>query len=328
MSLGMRQIACVASVLVLLVVAIVGCGTQSGMDETVPETGYFESVRPACTALPGSDRDPCERVLTSTLAAGLNAGGYGLTLPPLPLDPEWVYRALWFGGGNRTPQVVIRGVVAMNSARCSEVRAYNIGEDNHKSWGEDSPVTREVCYVDVAVNEYIVGSGPSRIPIVIHRRRSVPRTDVGYGTDSYFADLAAPIRDSLEGSEFIFELATPWDFAWADWRPVHSWDVQRNADWTIVGVSGMWPLFSGKSNIEDWEYPLDELQEKLKAAHAKVAAEYGGRISDEPGSPMLVTDASRESLLAQLRELGAYDAPGITPAPAPPAPDSGWSLWR
>ena len=322
MSLRTLALVC-ATVLLALVVA--SCGFQA---TDVTEIRIAEAIRPACAPVPGSDSDPCERQPNSNAVGAINAGGYSLTMPPLPLDPEWIYKVEWARGGNRTPQVIIRGVVALNSARCSEVRAYNISEDYHKSWGEDSSRTRVVCYVDVDISEYIVASGPSRIPIVVHRHRSVPRADIGEDGDSYFTELADPIRDSLEGREFIFELATPWDHAWADWRPIHSWHVQRKTDWTIVGVSGMWPLFSGKSKIEDWEYPLHELQRRLAAAHAKIAEEYGGRISDELDSPMLVADASRESLLAQLRERGAYDVPGITPVPAPPAPDSGWSLWR
>ena len=35
---------------------------------------------------------------------------------------------------------------------------------------------------------------------------------------------------------------------------------------------------------------------------------------------MLVSDANRQFLLDQIRELGGYDAPGITPVAAPPAP--------
>ena len=289
------------------------CAVNSNSTRTRPS----DHVRPPCAGLPGSDRDPCDRELSSNSATDPNPGGYGLSEPPLPLDPEWLYRTEWSRGGTRTPQVVLRGIVALNSARCSEIRAYNFGEGDNENWGAESARTREVCNVEIDVSEYIVGTGPSRVPIVVYRRRSVPRSSVNYGTDSYFAELAAPFRDSMEGGEFIFELATPYDFAWGDWRAVHAWDVQRRSDGTIVGVSGKWPLFAHDSEIGDWEYPLDELQRKLKAAHAKVSAEYGGRISDEPGSPMLVADASRESLLAQLRELGAYDAPGITPAPAP-----------
>ena len=288
-----------------------------------------ESVRPPCTALPGLDRDPCERNVGLNARAGQNPGAYyGPSLPPLPLDPEWLYRMEWGRQGVRTPQIVVRGIVAPGSARCSEVRAYHYGGSDHGSWGVDSERTLEVCHVDVDASEYLVGSGPSRFPLLIRWYRSVLRTGSDYGTTTYFEDRAAPFRASMEGSERIFELTGPYDFAWGDWTAVHTWDVQRKTDGTIVGVSGMWRKYSGRSEIEDWEYPLDQLQRRLKAAHATVAAEYDGRISDEPDSPMLATDASRESLLAQLRELGAYDVPGITPVPAPPAPDSGWSLWR
>ena len=307
-------VAFVVSMLVLLAISCRLGGAQ------VAEVRIFDSARPPCNQLPGSDRDPCERTLEAGSSTDSDSNTYYVETPPLPLDPEWLYRSEWSRQGVRTPQIVVRGIVAPGSARCSEVRAYHYGGSDHGSWGVDSERTLEVCHVDVNASEYLVGSGPSRFPLLIRWYRSVLRTGSDYGTTTYFEDRAAPFRASMEGSERIFELTGPYDFAWGDWTAVHTWDVQRKTDGTIVGVSGMWRRYSGHSDIEDWEYPLDELQRKLKAAHATVAAEHGGRISDEPDSPMLVTDASRENLLGQLRELGAYDAPGITPVPAPPAP--------
>ena len=280
---------------------------------------FAETVRPPCVSIPGSDRDPCQRKVEPIGHENPSTNAHGFRVPPLPFDPEWLFRLEWSRQGVRTPQLVVRGVVVPNSGRCSEVKAYNLGGD-HGRIGTDSSRTRELCHVDFRVSEYIVGSGPARFSVIAIWRGSVSRSASGYGSKEYFGELVAPIRNELEGGEFIIELSHPHDLAWGEWRSLHAWDIQRREDGTVIGQSGMWRFFSGSTDIEDWEIPLDELQPKLKAAHAKIAAEYGGRISDEPDSPMLVTNAGRSHLLAQLRELGAYDAPDITPVPAPPAP--------
>ena len=314
MSPWLLAVACSVSLLILSTASCVSDETNSS------EIRFVDGVRPACAPVPGSDRDPCQREFTPISLPGQNSAGHGLKVPPLPVDPEWLYRQEWSRQGVTTPQVVLRGVVAQNSARCSEVGAYHIGSDWYGLIEQDSATARIVCHVDVDVSEYLVGSGPSRLTIIPYWHRSVPTDTSGYGTSEYFAEMTSPIRDGLEGFEFVFELALPHDLAWGEWVHVHSWDLLRRPDGTIVGRAIMWTLFEGTTDVTDWEIPLDELQSKLKAAHAKVAAEHGGRISDEPDSPMLVTDAGRDSLLGQLRTLGAYDAPGITPVPAPLAP--------
>ena len=285
--------------------------------ESAPTARIPLTTVPPCTPVPGSDRDPCERFPNQGEDSHVYAVGHIFGKPPLPLDPEWLFRSAWDTDGIKTPQIVVRGVGVADSSRCSEVAAYNFGGGDYSVAPADAPYTMEVCHIDFDVREYIVGTGPSRIPVIVEWHASVLRTSSDYGTESYFNKLESPIRDVFEGNEKILELVQPSNLAWGDWSNSHAWDVQMRSDGLIVGVSGKWPLFAHDSEVEDWEYPLDELQQKLKTAHDKVAAEHGGRISDGPDSPMLVTDASRESLLAQLRELGAYDAPGITPAPAP-----------
>ena len=279
-----------------------------------------DGVRPACAPVPGSDRDPCERTQNSAASSDANQSAYFIGRTEFTFTPEWLYRTEWGNGGFSTPQLLVRGVVVVDSARCSEARAYNFGGGDHGLTPPDSQVALELCHIEVDVSEYLLGSGPSRLTVIVGWYPSVYKNYAEYGTVAYFNEVAAPIRDALEGREYVIELALPPDMAWGEWRMLHSWQLQETKSGTIMAISAMSILSSNESDIEDFQFPLDELVPELKAVHAEVAGEYGGRISDEPDSPMLVTDASRESLLGQLRELGAYDAPGITPVPAPPAP--------
>ena len=305
----------VASCAVLLWLSLSCIAEGSGANDL----RFAASVRPPCVKIPGSDRDPCERTLDLSTQPNAESSGHSDSDPPLPIEPEWLYRLEWSRQGSRTPQLVVRGIVAPNSSRCSEVNAYHIG-GHFGTFEATSPVASLVCHADFDVSEYVVGSGPARFPFIAYWQHSLSRDAHGYGTVGFFSQQAFPVRDELEGVEFIIEFAHSHDLAWGDWMLLHAWDIQRRSDGTIVGRSGMWHYHTRSTDVEDWEIPIGELQPKLKAAHAKVAAEYGGRISDEPDSPMLVTNASRSHLLAQLRELGAYDSPDITPVPAPPAP--------
>ena len=303
----------------------------AGMAESADATEIWteDSVRPACAPVPWSDRYPCERLPIRVEGSYLGAMGHMFWKPELPLDPESLYRTAWGRQGIETPQIVVRAVGVPNSSRCSEVGAFNYGGIDYSVAPPDSELTNDVCHVDFDVSEYIIGTGACRIPVIVDWRALVDRTSGVYGTPSYLAKLVAPIAAVYEGNELILELVQPPDLAWGNWSNSHVWDVVRKSDGTIVGRSGMWPLLAGGSEVEDWEFPLDELQKKLKAAHLKVAAEHGGRISADPNSPMLVNDASTESLLAQLREVGAYDAPRITPIVVPPLPRRvGLDLWN
>ena len=220
------------------------------------------------------------------------------------------------GNAVTTPQIVIRGTVLPGSARCVESRAVHHGQKYFRIFGPDSKYVQEVCFVDVSVGEYIVGKGPSKLPIVVGWRNSVPTDEPGYGTDSYYSAIVAPIKDWTEEIEFVFLLTRPVDRAWADWGIGDIWDVQRTSDGSIIASHELAGYFTDIDS-SDFEYPLVDLRWMIRDAHAKVSREFNGRAGESPDSPKLVTDANREFLLEQLRELGAYDIPGITPMAAP-----------
>ena len=282
---------------------------------------YMDEVRPACVPIEGSVNEPCTRRLPWSIDSYPKASVSFSDdfIKSFPINVEEEMRRSWNLEGLKTPQVIMRGTVLPGSARCVADGAVLVPRKYHYKASHESPL--EVCYIDIAVNEYIVGGGPSRVTVVAGWNTRVYTGGQNYGTPDYYDLLAEPIRESMEGIEFIFDLVRPWNSAHADWGFYNLWDVQRKPNGELVGVSRWLGLVGTYDTLDQFEHPLAELQETMKTVHAKISTEMGGRISDEPGSPMLVADASRESLLAQLRELGAYDVPGITPMPAPPAPD-------
>ena len=296
--------------------AMSACGGQ-WLDRSESRT-YLDEVRPACVPIEGAINEPCARRLpwSITTYPQVSLSFTEDVIKEYPISVEEETRRSWGFGGLVTPQVIMRGTVLPSSARC--VAHGSMAHSNREPYtvSPDSPL--EVCYVDVSVSEYIVGRGPAVVTIVAGWRTRARTNAEGYGTPEYYRELAEPIRQTMEGIEFIFNLIRPTNLTHGEWQTYNLWDVQRKADGEIVGVSRWIQWFGGKHNLTEFEHPLAELQASMKTVHAKISAEKDGRIGD-PNSPKLVTDAHREDLLEQIRELGGYDAPGITPVAAPPA---------
>lgn len=287
------------------------------------DRAYMDDALAPCVPIEGALNEPCERrVPWSTDTYPRVSASYSWNaIGSLPLDPEEEYRRDWEYGAARTPQVVLRGVVNPGSTRCTEVLALHYDSGKHEKFEPDSNTALVVCYVDIVAREYIANRGPAQLEVVVGWVPGVWTTEEGYGTREYFRTFEDRISRSIEGIEFIFNLVRPFNMVHGAWHIDNLWDVQRREDGTIVGLSWWIDVFGNGANTSDFEYPLPELQRKLRDAHATVSAEYGGRIAAGADTPKIVVDAHRDSLLAQLRELGAYDVPGITPIAPPPAYD-------
>ena len=323
-TLRLLAVVCASLSLLLFVAA---CGGQSA-DKHSSRT-YLDDVRPACVKLPGSINEPCARRQPWSIGrmVSVSVTFSRDVISDLPFDVEYEFRRAWERSeGVSTPQVIVRGTVLPGSTRCRSEKVIIWGDGTYTLDNGGRPY--EVCYVEVAANEYIVGRGPERVTVVAGWNLFVNENVPGYGTAAYYRDIGDPIRDSMEGIEFVFPLVQPSNLGHGEWYYSDLWDVQRRADGTIVGVSWWIDVFGKRDNWSGFEHPLPELVRMMKSAHVKVAAEYGGRIAKSPSSPLLINDAHRDDLLGQLRELGAYDVPGITPVPAPPAPDLRKSIGR
>ena len=282
------------------------------------DRSFMDDALPACVPIEGALNEPCERRIPWSIDPLENAR---LDFSPnvigsWPLEPEEEFRRDW-GTGSRAPQVILRGIFEPGSTRCRSIPARLYSDGTHKVFPPDDRAARVVCYADMAVREYIVNRGPARLEVVVPWVPGVWTDEEGYGTPEYFGRFENRISRSTEGIEFISNLVRPSNLVDGAWHVDNLWDVQRRDDGTIVGVSWWIDVFRA-NNVSDFEYPLAVLQRKLREAHATVSAEFGGRITISPNSPKIVADAHRDTLLAQLRELGAYDVPGITPIAPPP----------
>ena len=180
------------------------------------------------------------------------------------------------------------------------------------------------CYTDIAVREYIFGSGPSLVTIR-SKSRSTDEISPDFGTvardAAYFADISSPLTESFEGYEWVLWLSTPRDASQAAWNVTSLWDVQRREDGSIVGVSRYRRGSNDESvYLDRLEPPLDSFVTDTKAAMAHYVELYDGRVGESPDAPLLLPSADLSSVYEYIKLMGALEVPGFTYKPPPPSP--------
>ena len=279
---------------------------------------------PPCTPWPESDRDPCERRVPWEWPS---LKGNTIALLYAEPDPVHTIREAVDRGFKHLTQIphhVIRGVVVPGSTRCALQTGSALSKSNLEDevlWRPDSRRIR--CFLDVSVREYLVGTGPVRITIQKGVRgyrdqrpgfANVPRND------DYFADIASPLINALEGYEWIFWLETPFDPTSETWESSQYWNVQKKQDGSIVAVD-RWSGRHSKQEIyaDRLEIPLDQYAVEIKEARQHYDELYDGKVSASQNAPAIIPTAHRSDLIAYLQAVGTYDVPGFTPQPPPPA---------
>ena len=291
------------SLLAVLVLLLVACAQEEPAE-------YFQGAIPPCTPVGGVDVDPCEPRAFKETSAGL-AGGES---PFAEGDGTAPYTVRWYLGaknaaGIGASHIVVRGTYPPGTIRCRQhdkVRA--------PTWTsfDDLLFPTTKCYVDVRVNEYYLGSGPSLLTVVVWE-------DLGArslaNSDQWFADIV--------GREEILFLGPGIDYAVETLEAFHRWDVQRDGD-TAIAVHpwrDFW-LRRGEHHRSSLEIPLSEFGAAVTAAHAVRLADYGGRVITFPRfpeveAPMVQTDANK--LHDFYVAAGAMDHPDGPPGQPPPS---------
>jgi hypothetical protein len=129
---------------------------------TPPE--YLAQEIPLCTPVPGSSVDPCERgVATFRWGYGADSVDY----PPDSDRPEGVQAVFTGDSLLFVPHLVLRGTYLPETVRCTSGDRFRplpyLSRDEYEHF-EGSRALK--CYVDLRVNTYIVGKGPSRLTIL------------------------------------------------------------------------------------------------------------------------------------------------------------------
>ncbi len=284
-------------------------------------------VIPPCTPVEGSVIDPCRP----------SGRPFHIDIPNVHADGVWKAEYAYAEGHldrgypEGVAHIVIRATTLPDTIRCRFGMSRNLPSAREGEWrGGD---TRLRCFVDVRVNEYIVGNGPATLTILYLNAAHFDYapdgeqpliTDVEHaiaqgGTIGY-------LRFRMAINEWVMFLRPPRDVAVEVWGIGNPWDVRQLFDGSIVAIN---PLFEGSLNwmirseadIPSFKEakepkPLEEFVSEIKAAHEERVREYDGRIGADEALPKLVQRPSdlREYLMA----VGAYDHPDGPPAQPPP----------
>ncbi len=318
-----------------LINILYACSNNVSIKDDSSSDGYLESDLPACDQILIEGIDPCERRDHIALPESAPQSISIDDTPPSIADT--LNFKTYSTYGEAAPHMVIRGIPLPGTARCaswSMVLPSFLPQSDIES--VSNLLRHLMCHIDVQVNEYIVGNGPSSITAVFSAMpysaeyHDVLSQDVWDEITRYNQD---DVTDSFEAREWMIWIGPSYTTSLEGWAVYERWDVQRRSDGTIVAVSPSKQHYEPTpDNLARLEMPLEEFRKQIVAAHEARVAETGGRIgtddssgrtkrsADDPPLPPLITDAN--DLHSYYRnELRAYDNLTATPQPPPPVPD-------
>ena len=260
---------------------------------------YLEEVIPPCVPLEGGSHDPCARtrpqeVAVLSVRAAPPIWPHTDDLPTITetimgYDPPTIHH------------IVVRATVLDDTTRCGlhpVILADYAGITASSSW------YRYNCYVDVRVNEYIVGTGPSELTVDLHGEvldlTEEQRADWDNWKDGWLTDVArdpqARTAAVYEGKEVVLFLGPNLTIAVESWYggtgTADVWFVQQPDEGATRAVA---PDIHDALTVDQrnkLDMPLADLVTKIKAAAVVRDDEYDGRIGEDTDLPDLIDDAN------------------------------------
>ena len=286
---------------------------------------YFSGSIPPCTPVEGADSDRCEPLP----ATGSNSTA--TTAPPAD-TPRPAAHLMGFSNIGAT-HLVLRVTFLPGTVRCEirdTERAPNWSglRDLRADEGELGKIT---CYGDVRVNEYILGTGPPTLTLVIaearlfsasvsdgegERLRRAAENDLAQGDDSVFDWVPEGGMGGLELIQFVGPAA---DYRVETLQTFGGLRLNRKEDSTVVVLHPYWDYWSEvdyeryRSQIE---WSLADFKTLMAEAHQQRVTDWGGRVGPDAHVPVVHTDAN--TLHDFYVNIGAYDHPDGPPELPPP----------
>ena len=320
--------------------------TQTATPGAAPT--YLTQEIPPCTPAPGSSVDPCEPGAKGTLIT--ESGSLSIMAPPLLVED-----LVSFPVSVHTTHIALRGTYLPSTVRCTS--GHQLRGPLYVGRGQASYGLFIYCFADVRVNAYLLGTGPSTLTVVVEKslytRRGIYDDD-DYGLEQLEGRRLAYERALAEGGRFEYDgsprrgnpraklvvTGPPGGIGGREvvlfigpsirtsveaWEVFWTWDVERRDDGTVVALHPYREWFTRPFEQSYAEIELPALTQAVTAAHQARVAANGGRIGEDTGLPMLVTDANRLRQYFSDPKVGGY-APGVPtpeqPPPVPPVVDS------
>ena len=304
---------------------------SAGMSEAEPTrqpAPQLDSVVPPCVRMPNSFVNPCERRESWPDHQPLIHAE--VRLPEIfPRLHDYIY---YQTEPEYIAHFIVRATVIPGTIRCgnSAFQLY-ISSSYYDTFAERLGRGWPYCFVDIAVNEYLVGTGPNRLTVNTGIR---PASPVGSDRDCDAACLKHGVDlvklTAIEGVEWIFTLGGPHDLGALAWDIVYRWDVQLREDGQVVAVSPWKALMLSVSspgnydmNLARLEHTLDNFKSIVKKAHSDLTNLTGGRITtvtDLRGQPaaLLAVDAGPDALSDFVSSTTAIERLNAEPSTPPP----------
>ena len=238
--------------------------------------------------------------------------------------------------------LVVRATYLPNTVRCENrlkwrVPTYRGTPSEHRPLGRDQSIDTGlglvVCFADVRANEYIVGTGPDELTVVLQEfpywEASVPDPVVErrllvlenvFTRGDYHDNTSWVPADGLEGVESFVFLGPATDHGLEAWQVYAFWDIERTDDGSIVAVHpnrDKWERSHPGQYTAEVEMSMDAFKTAARAAQKARMDEYDGRIGEASDLPDIVTDANAFNLY--YTDVGAVNHPDGAPAAPPPA---------
>ena len=286
---------------------------------------YFTGSIPPCTPVEGGDGDPCPRHDTDSNSRAVIA-------PPAD-TPRSAAHLMRFSDIDAA-HLVLRVTFLPGTVRC-EIRK----TERSPTWldftdqeADDDELGKITCYGDVRVNEYILGTGPRTLTLLLaevrsfresvsgreaERRRRAAENDLVQGDDSVFDWVP---EGGIEGLELIQFVGPAADYGIETLQTFGGLRLNRREDGMVVVLHPYWNYWSEvdyeryRSQIE---WSLADFKALITAAHQQRVTDWGGRVGPDAHVPVAHTDAN--TLHDFYVNIGAYDHPDGPPVLPPPA---------
>ena len=290
-------------------------------------TGYLTEDIPPCQPAAGSSTDPCASQ-EGQPGGGDEGSGYAFWFG----EPEPMQFWLDGVGVTRAAHLVVRGTYLPNTVRCAPAGAqFRIATYIETVFAYS---TATHCFADIRVNEYILGSGPPALTVMVaydtvrlHTSTDEEREEARLRMERLLLEggwdfsLGHVPEGGIEGREAVLFLGPSIDFGMEAWQVQLTWYIEQKEDGTVIAVHPYRVWWEDRDDYETHragvEMELPAFRKAVSAAHQTRLAAYGGRIRPDADTPMIQTDANR--LTELYTSLGQYSHPNGPPVSPPPA---------
>ena len=290
----------------------------------------LEAVVPPCITYPGSSVDPCER----RDGWPHHQPNIETTVQLPDIFPTLRETIVLRDSPRDMPHFIVRATVVPQTIRCgnSDFRLF-LSSSYDRTFPERTSRGQPYCFVDIAVNEYLVGGGPTRLTVNTRvRPAGLTPGDPECDADCLKHGVDLVRSTDIEGVEWIFSLGGPSDLGALAWDIVYRWDVQLREDGQVVVVDYWKELMlfisspeNYETNLSRLEHTLDDFRTIVEDAHRDLVKKTQGRVTnatDLRGRPaaLMALDAGPGALSDFVFGTTAIERLDVKPSGPPPVP--------